>query len=123
MLRRMLALGEDARQRDLVALRIVFVGGSQLGGELAATSRAAFGPVVYNLYGSTEVAYATIATPEDLRRRARQRRLAAARRGRAALRRPTASEVPRRRPAGSSSATASRSRATPAAAPRRSSTA
>jgi fatty-acyl-CoA synthase len=27
----------------------------------------AFGPVVYNLYGSTEVAYATIATPEDLR--------------------------------------------------------
>jgi fatty-acyl-CoA synthase len=26
----------------------------------------AFGPVVYNLYGSTEVAYATIATPEDL---------------------------------------------------------
>jgi fatty-acyl-CoA synthase len=26
----------------------------------------AFGPVVYNLYGSTEVSYATIATPEDL---------------------------------------------------------
>jgi fatty-acyl-CoA synthase len=26
----------------------------------------AFGPVVYNLYGSTEIAYATIATPEDL---------------------------------------------------------
>jgi fatty-acyl-CoA synthase len=25
-----------------------------------------FGPVVYNLYGSTEIAYATIATPEDL---------------------------------------------------------
>ena len=30
----------------------------------------AFGPVVYNLYGSTEVAYATIATPADLRGRA-----------------------------------------------------
>ena len=27
---------------------------------------SAFGPVIYNLYGSTEVAYATIATPEDL---------------------------------------------------------
>jgi fatty-acyl-CoA synthase len=27
----------------------------------------AFGDVLYNLYGSTEVAYATIATPEDLR--------------------------------------------------------
>ncbi len=26
-----------------------------------------FGPVVYNLYGSTEIAYATIATPEDLK--------------------------------------------------------
>jgi acyl-CoA synthetase (AMP-forming)/AMP-acid ligase II len=26
----------------------------------------AFGPVVYNLYGSTEISYATIATPEDL---------------------------------------------------------
>src|SRR6185436_6397216 len=25
------------------------------------------GPVLYNLYGSTEVAWATIATPEDLR--------------------------------------------------------
>ena len=25
-----------------------------------------FGPVIYNLYGSTEVAYATIATPEDI---------------------------------------------------------
>ena len=27
----------------------------------------AFGDVLYNLYGSTEVAWATIATPEDLR--------------------------------------------------------
>ena len=26
-----------------------------------------FGDTVYNLYGSTEVAYATVATPEDLR--------------------------------------------------------
>src|ERR1035441_371545 len=26
----------------------------------------AFGPIVYTLYGSPEVAYATIATPEDL---------------------------------------------------------
>ena len=29
-------------------------------------ARAAFGPVLYNLYGSTEIAYATIATPADL---------------------------------------------------------
>ena len=49
------------------SLRIVFVGGSQFGVELAKRALRAFGPVVYNLYGSTEVSYATIATPDDLR--------------------------------------------------------
>ncbi len=67
MLRRMLDLGEDAFEgRDFSALRIIFVSGSALGPELAKRSLERFGPVVYNLYGSTEVAYATIATPEDL---------------------------------------------------------
>ena len=67
MLRRLLALGDDAiATRDLSALRIVFVAGSQLGAELCERTTAAFGPLVYNLYGSTEVAYATIATPADL---------------------------------------------------------
>ncbi|WP_406231289.1 acyl-CoA synthetase [Nocardia sp. NBC_01009] len=47
-------------------LRIIFVAGSQLGAELCVRVTAAFGPVVYNVYGSTEVAYATIATPADL---------------------------------------------------------
>ncbi|MGH3715357.1 MAG: acyl-CoA synthetase [Micromonosporaceae bacterium] len=67
MLQRMVDLGEPAREgRDLSALRIIFVAGSQLGAELCRRTTAAFGPVVHNLYGSTEVAYATIATPEDL---------------------------------------------------------
>jgi fatty-acyl-CoA synthase len=67
MLQRMLALGDDAvAQHDLSALRIIFVSGSQLGAELGRRATAAFGPVIYNLYGSTEIAYATIATPEDL---------------------------------------------------------
>ena len=67
MLRRILDLGEDAiSARDLSALRIVFVSGSQLGGELARRGLSALGPVIYNMYGSTEVAYATFATPEDL---------------------------------------------------------
>jgi fatty-acyl-CoA synthase len=67
MLRRMLDLGEDKiKQRDLSSLRIIFVSGSALGADLARRALAAFGPVVYNLYGSTEIAYATIATPEDL---------------------------------------------------------
>ncbi|MGH3736340.1 MAG: acyl-CoA synthetase [Micromonosporaceae bacterium] len=64
MLQRMVDAG--VADRDLSALRIVFVAGSQLGERLCRRTTEAFGPVVYNLYGSTEVAYATIATPEDL---------------------------------------------------------
>jgi fatty-acyl-CoA synthase len=67
MLRRILDLGEDKiGQRDLSELRIVFVSGSALGSDLAQRGPKLLGPVIYNLYGSTEVAYATIATPEDL---------------------------------------------------------
>ena len=67
MLRRLVDLGEEEiARRDLSALRIIFVSGSALGAELAKQALRSFGPVVYNLYGSTEVAYATIATPEDL---------------------------------------------------------
>ncbi|MFE3188848.1 acyl-CoA synthetase [Nocardia sp. NPDC059240] len=67
MLNRMIDLGGRALTgHDLSALRIIFVAGSQLGAQLCREVTAAFGPVVYNLYGSTEVAYATIATPADL---------------------------------------------------------
>ncbi len=51
---------------DLSQLRIMYLSGSQLGTDLARRARDALGPVLYNLYGSTEIAYATIATPEDL---------------------------------------------------------
>jgi fatty-acyl-CoA synthase len=68
MLSRIVDLGEEAiKRRDTSALRIIFVSGSALGADLAQRATDAFGPVVYNLYGSTEIAYATIATPEDLR--------------------------------------------------------
>jgi fatty-acyl-CoA synthase len=67
ILRRIVDLGDEAiSKRDTSALRIIFVSGSALGEALARRARKAFGPVVYNLYGSTEVAYATIATPADL---------------------------------------------------------
>jgi fatty-acyl-CoA synthase len=67
MLQRLLDLGEDKiSEHDLSALKIIFIGGSQLGGELAKRGLSAFGPVLYNLYGSTEVAYATIAQPHEL---------------------------------------------------------
>lgn len=52
---------------DLSALRIIASSGSQLEAALAARTMDLFGDVVYNLYGSTEVAWATIATPENLR--------------------------------------------------------
>ena len=51
---------------DLSSLRIVFVSGSQLGAELATRAIKDLGPVIYNLYGSTEIAFATIARPQDL---------------------------------------------------------
>ena len=51
---------------DLSSLRIVFVSGSQLGAELAGRALRELGPIIYNLYGSTEIAFATIARPKDL---------------------------------------------------------
>lgn len=68
LLNRILALGPDRiSEFDLSALRIIASSGAQLGSALATRALDMFGDVVYNLYGSTEVAWATIATPEDLR--------------------------------------------------------
>lgn len=68
MLQRMLELGEKAIGRhDLGALRVIAVSGSALTGDLATRVMDVFGDVLYNLYGSTEVAWATVATPADLR--------------------------------------------------------
>nr|WP_240962940.1 acyl-CoA synthetase [Antrihabitans stalactiti] len=67
MLQRLVDLDPDSfAGKDLSRLRIIFVAGSQLGADLCQRVTDTFGPVVYNLYGSTEVAYATIATPDDL---------------------------------------------------------
>ncbi|WP_322936743.1 acyl-CoA synthetase [Nocardioides bizhenqiangii] len=67
MLQKMVELGDEAfAEADLSELTAIFVAGSQLGAELATRSTQLFGPVIHNMYGSTEVAYATIATPEDL---------------------------------------------------------
>jgi acyl-CoA synthetase (AMP-forming)/AMP-acid ligase II len=68
MLQRMLELPIETIQKyDLSALRVIAASGSALPGELATRTMDAFGDVLYNLYGSTEVAWATIATPDDLR--------------------------------------------------------
>jgi acyl-CoA synthetase (AMP-forming)/AMP-acid ligase II len=68
MLQRILDLPpEKIAAHDLHALKIVAASGSALPGELATRAMDVLGDVLYNLYGSTEVAWATIATPEDLR--------------------------------------------------------
>jgi acyl-CoA synthetase (AMP-forming)/AMP-acid ligase II len=68
MLQRILRLPEETiNAYDLSSLRITSASGSALPGELATEWMDRFGDNVYNLYGSTEVAYATVATPEDLR--------------------------------------------------------
>jgi fatty-acyl-CoA synthase len=68
MLQRVLALGEDEiTQRDLSTLKVVFCAGSQLPAEVATKAMDVLGDVIYNLYGSTEVSVATLATPEDIR--------------------------------------------------------
>ncbi|MBS1691461.1 MAG: acyl-CoA synthetase [Actinobacteria bacterium] len=67
MLSRILdALDTASPAPNLSSLRIVFVSGSQLGAELAGRALKELGPVIYNLYGSTEVAFASIARPQDL---------------------------------------------------------
>jgi acyl-CoA synthetase (AMP-forming)/AMP-acid ligase II len=68
MMQRILALPDEVKRRyDLSALEVTAASGSALPGELATTWMDEFGDNLYNLYGSTEVAWATIATPEDMR--------------------------------------------------------
>jgi fatty-acyl-CoA synthase len=68
MLQRMVEADADERGRlDLSPLRVIAVSGSALPGPLANRVMDAFGDTLYNLYGSTEVAWATVAEPADLR--------------------------------------------------------
>jgi fatty-acyl-CoA synthase len=68
MLQRILQLPPEVLDRyTLPQLRITSISGSALPGELALEWMNRFGDNVYNLYGSTEVSWATVATPADLR--------------------------------------------------------
>ncbi|HVA59720.1 MAG TPA: AMP-binding protein [Mycobacteriales bacterium] len=68
MLQRILELPPEARRRyDTSSLRVIAVSGSAVPVGLAERVRDEFGDVLYNLYGSTEVAAASVATPEDMR--------------------------------------------------------
>ena len=68
MLQRILELDDEVLDRyDLSHVKAVPVSGSALPGGLSERWMDHFGDNLYNLYGSTEVAWATIATPKDLR--------------------------------------------------------
>ncbi len=68
MIQRILELDDEVLDRyDLSKVRAVPVSGSALPGSMSDRWMDHFGENLYNLYGSTEVAWATIATPRDLR--------------------------------------------------------
>jgi acyl-CoA synthetase (AMP-forming)/AMP-acid ligase II len=69
MLRRMLEAAGRPTSSNLntSSLRVVPLSGSSIPAGLAEAFMDQFGDVVYNLYGSTEVGSATVATPDDLR--------------------------------------------------------
>ena len=68
MLQRIMALPQEKLDsHDLSRIKVVAASGSSLPGDLALKWMDQFGDNLYNIYGSTEVAYASIATPADLR--------------------------------------------------------
>lgn len=68
MLRRILDLPRQIiRSYDTSSLRIVASSGASMSASLVNGFMAEFGDVLYNLYGSTEVSWASIADPEDLK--------------------------------------------------------
>jgi acyl-CoA synthetase (AMP-forming)/AMP-acid ligase II len=68
MVQRIMELPKETRDRyDLSTVKCIPLSGSALPGDLAIDFMDEFGDILYNLYGSTEVAWATIATPADLR--------------------------------------------------------
>ena len=68
MMQRILKLDREVLDKyDFPHLKVVAASGSALPGNLAQEWMDTFGDNLYNTYGSTEVAYATIATPQDLR--------------------------------------------------------
>ena len=69
MLHRMVELAPAVlASYDTSSLRTIAVAGSALTPELSNRVQDTFGDVLYNIYASTECGFATIATPDELRR-------------------------------------------------------
>lgn len=67
MIQRMMELPSDPAARERRVLRVTALSGSALPGGLATAYMDEYGDVLYNLYGSTEASWVSIASPEDLR--------------------------------------------------------
>ncbi len=68
MLHRMVELGPDVIARyDTSSLKVILIAGSALSPELSSGLQDTLGDVLYNMYGSTECAIASVATPAELR--------------------------------------------------------
>lgn len=68
MMQRILALPDHVKRKyNLSSLRVTATSGSALPGHLATEWMNTFGDNLYNFYGSTEVAMASVAAPEDMR--------------------------------------------------------
>jgi acyl-coenzyme A synthetase/AMP-(fatty) acid ligase len=68
VLERMMQLPEEVRTKySTRSLRVVATSGSALTPGVATGFQDMFGDILYNIYGATEISWATIATPEDLR--------------------------------------------------------
>ena len=68
MLARILDVPDDVRARNpLPSLRVVLSSGARLEPDLARRFMDAYGDVIYNAYGSSEVGIGALATPADLR--------------------------------------------------------
>jgi fatty-acyl-CoA synthase len=67
MVRRILSLDDDIKTRyNLSSLRVVMASGSVLSNDVRRGATELFGPVLYDLYGSTEAGWVAIATPSDM---------------------------------------------------------
>ena len=68
MLQRIMELPKEVRSGySLHSVKVVAASGSSLPGDLAQSWMDEFGDTLYNIYGSTEVAWATVASPKDMR--------------------------------------------------------
>jgi fatty-acyl-CoA synthase len=67
MIKRIATLDKSKKDYDLSSLRLVLASGSAISPDLRKAAIEVFGEVLYDLYGSTEIGWVSIADPEAMR--------------------------------------------------------